>query len=150
MDAFLQLLAWYLCEGSVDRRNGHTCITISQYLHKHIMYDCLRPFNPHLVNGGINIYDPCLNMYFRQFGSANKKYIPDFVKTLSARQIRVFLDAFALGDGEQTKTRKTKLFCGVIYNNYKTSSKRMADDLIEFLVNASYEATREKKYRKSN
>ena len=25
-----------------------------------------------------------------------------------------------------------------------------ADDLIEFLVNASYEATREKKYRKSN
>lgn len=138
MDAFLRLLAWYLCEGSVDRRKGHNGIQISQYSHKSVMYDGLKVFDPHLVKCGINIYDSNLNMYFRKFGHANEKYIPSFVKGLSKRQIRVFLDAFALGDGEVKKTKNKNLFCGYAYNNYKTVSKRMADDLVELIIKTGF------------
>ncbi len=68
-----------------------------------------------------------LGQYLMQFGSAPEKYVPGFIKQLSARQIRIFLDWFALGDSTFMKNG---------FRIFYTSSKRLADDLQELLLKA--------------
>lgn len=63
-----------------------------------------------------------------QFGKAHEKFVPQFIKELSSRQIRIFLSAFMFGDGNmQTET-------------FTTSSKRLADDLQELILKAGWAA----------
>ena len=58
--------------------------------------------------------------------------------------LKLPLEMFGASDGVYPAYHMNKLHCiSVVLND-------AADDLVEFLVNASYEATREKKYRKSN
>jgi len=56
-------------------------------------------------------------------GALVKKH-PGFIKFLSSRQIRLFLDTFLLGDGSVHKGMRI----------YYTSSKQMADDLQELIL----------------
>lgn len=130
MDDFLRLLAWYLTEGSVDNRPEHHRVSISQKTHLDTMFEGLTAFSPHKTKAGINIYNKDIKKYLAQFGKSGEKFIPDFVKGLSKRQIRLFLDAFALGDGSLGRVR------GWGRNGplYKTGSKRMADDLAELVI----------------
>lgn len=134
MDDFLRLLAYYLTEGSVDRRPARKTIFLSQYSHKDKMFENLSLFNPVKVKGGINIYDKTLNQYFRQFGHAQDKFIPDWVGKLSKRQIRIFLDAFQLGDGAGIRQRLLNGVLANIYPVYRTSSKKMAHTLCELVI----------------
>lgn len=70
----------------------------------------------------------------RSFGHAHEKYIPDFIKELSPKYIKVFLDAFLLGDDTVHR--------GVLYDGYQckrqriysTSSVKLKDDLGELLL----------------
>lgn len=70
----------------------------------------------------------------RSFGHAHEKYVPDFIKELSPKYIKIFLDAFLLGGGTVHR--------GVLYDGYQckpqriysTSSVKLKDDLGELLL----------------
>lgn len=66
-----------------------------------------------------------LHAYFEQFGKAPEKRVPQYIKGLSPRQIAIFLDWFALGDGTQMKNG---------FRIFYTSSKILADDIQELLL----------------
>jgi hypothetical protein len=63
----------------------------------------------------------CLRDYLTQFGKAHEKYMPDVVKSMSARQLEIFWRFYMLGDGCYDGNRQTIV----------TSSPRMAGDLQE-------------------
>lgn len=132
---YLIFMGYYLSEGSFDNRKYHNRIDISQYKYKDLMFDKLSFFNPHLVQKGINIYSKQLKQYCQQFGKSYEKFIPDIIKALPAEKIRIFLDAFALGDGSIKRyIERNDKYSGFIYNRYYSSSKRMADDLVELII----------------
>jgi len=70
--------------------------------------------------------------HLRVLGKAHDKFVPSYVRNMSARQIGIFLDAFHLGDGGMSGDAAgydgTKL--------YFTCSKRLADDLCELVFKA--------------
>ena len=131
---YLLLMGYFLSEGNVSSRNTTSEIKISQYTYLDKMYEDLKYFEPHKNKTAITIYDRELKEYLRQFGKSDKKFVPQIIKDLPKDKIRIFLNAFCLGDGVLEKTRKTKLFEGKIYNIYYTSSKRLADDLTELII----------------
>lgn len=61
----------------------------------------------------------------KPLGKAPQKYIPNYVKELSSRQLRILFDALMLGDGSGESLKKW---------TYYTSSKRLADDFQEILL----------------
>jgi len=63
--------------------------------------------------------------YLSKFGKAHEKYVPEFIKSLSPRQINLFLEWFALGDATEMKGG---------YRIFYTSSKKLADDIQELLL----------------
>ena len=131
---YLLLMGYYLAEGNVINRENASEIKISQYTYLDKMFKDLKFFNPHKNKTAISIYDKELKEYLKQFGKSDKKFIPEIIKSLTKEQIRIFLNAFCLGDGVLERTRKSNLFKGKIYNTYYTSSKRLADDLVELII----------------
>lgn len=71
------------------------------------------------------LYSKQLSSYLMEFGKSYEKYVPRFVKELSPRQIKIFLEWFALGDGTLMKHG---------FRIFYTSSKRLADDIQELLL----------------
>lgn len=124
MDDWLKFLALYLAEGS---NNGYI-VGISQLIKSKAVGDVLSrlPFKYPKTRHGFQICSRQLTMYLAQFGTSAEKYVPDYVKGLSPRQIMLFLDAYLLGDGSIHKRTKQR--------SYYTVSRRMADDLQELLL----------------
>ena len=132
---FCKLMGYYLSEGSVDKRGYRISIAQWNFIDK--MYEDLTFFNPRKNKNVINIYNKVLHNYLKQFGHAVDKYIPNEIKELDPTNIRVFLDAYALGDGSLAK--KSKSIDGRklnVYNCYRTGSKKMAHDLAECVIKA--------------
>lgn len=123
IDIWLKFLGYYLSEGS--QHGGNWSLNISQKTHKEQMFNDLKglPFNVIKDKHGILIHSAQLSNYAEQFGLCANKFVPDFVKNLSSRLIRIFLDAYALGDGNRHKNQIS----------YATTSKQMADDLSELI-----------------
>jgi len=71
------------------------------------------------------IYNKQLFSYLQSFGKAHQKYVPEFIKNLSSRQIALFLDWFTLGDGTIMKNK---------FRIFYTCSKLLADDIQELLL----------------
>lgn len=78
-------------------------------------------------SGRLRINDRRLYNYLSQFGKAWEKFIPDWLRTQPAEVIRIFLDWYARGDGNDE---------GRIF----TSSPRMCDDLQEVAMYAGWAA----------
>jgi phosphoribosylamine-glycine ligase len=69
--------------------------------------------------------DRQLCSYLRQFGEAPEKFVPDFIKGLTPRQIGIFLDWFAMGDATLVRNG---------HRIFYTSSRRLSDDIQELLL----------------
>lgn len=65
-----------------------------------------------------------LGAYLKQFGKSYEKFVPDYIKNGSKRQIQLFFDAMMFGDG----TTGNGAFV------YYTSSRRLADDMQELAL----------------
>ncbi len=76
-----------------------------------------------------------------QFGSAPDKFVPDFIKHLSPRQIKIFLHWLALGDGTMMRNG---------FRIFYTSSRKLADDLQELLLKIGRVGTLRSRRRRSN
>ena len=135
MDAWLEFMGWYLSEGSARKtKDKHYIVTITQKKKENLkrIENCLSklPFHYRKVkrqnNGGFNyiISNKQLAEYLLQFGHSKDRFVPQYIKELSQSQIKIFLNAFRLGDGSTHK--------GSVV--YYTSSKKMADDLQELLL----------------
>lgn len=140
MDAWLHFLGWYIAEGctspskpevSVAANNTDGGIEAS-VVERAIIAAEFQPRlacadNPAVV---FKIYDTQLARWLRsECGMrAHNKKVPAFVKSLSPRQITIFLQALFAGDGHKTKT--AHILC--------TTSRRLADDVQELLLKAGY------------
>jgi len=122
MDDWIAFMAWYLSEGSCSKHG----VSISQK--KNISeVKCVLDklgFKYSYSNNNFSISSVQLRAYCKQFGICNEKYIPDYIKNASKRQIQIFLDNYRLGDGATERLR------------YFTTSVKMADDLQELSLKA--------------
>lgn len=128
------LMGYYLSEGNVDNRKDRNGIKISQTKYLKKMFNDLKFFNPRLGKDAVWIFNTELKEYLKQFGKSYQKYIPKEIKEFNKDNIRIFLDAFCLGDGsikKKTNFLGKKVF---VYNKYFTSSKILADDLVECII----------------
>ncbi|MCL5238634.1 MAG: hypothetical protein M1353_12485 [Nitrospirae bacterium] len=136
MDVWLEFLGWFFSEGYSYERNKSYFVGITQKTETkkpmiREMLDNLGFYYREKISKSyesqFEIASKQLYEHVKQFGQkATIKRIPEYVKQLSSRQIRLFLDAYMLGDGGVHKGMK----------NYRTSSKLMADDLQELVLKA--------------
>lgn len=127
-DDWLTFLGWFGSEGSINKDLTRVCITQSaeREAYQRIFALCERlGFNPKKHGDHVLINSTKLARELAQWGRTQLvRRVPDFVRNASARQIGVYLDAYAEGDGYWHGTRE------VIY----TSSPQMADDLQELIL----------------
>ena len=126
-DDFFEFLGWYLSEGS----KGTMSVEISQDKEKNPenykeIVKCFNKlgFEPSVRDDRVVLYSKQLYEYCKQFGKCNEKFVPDYIKNASKRQIDIFLTALFKGDGT---------FLNGKYQNYSTTSKQLADDVQELL-----------------
>jgi phosphoribosylamine-glycine ligase len=125
MDDWLAFLGTWISDGSfshnkicVAPKTPEKCAIVEKMLSR-------LPFKFTKCNDMFYFYDGQLYSYLQVFGRTWEKYVPDFVKELSPRQITIFLDWYALGDAAIMKNDSRVFY---------TSSKRLADDVQELLL----------------
>jgi len=148
MDDWLAFFGIWLAEGSVDNENivmdhGYR-VTITQTkedVRKEIqdLLDRL-PFNYSMEGPRFVIYSKQLWNYLKQFGNTYDRFIPDEIKKLSKRQLKILFDWMVKGDGHIREST------GQI--NYWTASKRLADDFQEIVMKLGWLATVTPRIRK--
>jgi len=138
VEDFCRFMGYYLSDGSVTKSSKNSWrIKISQHGdNRHIIHDSIKnmPYKIKMNEDSLNIYDRELGDYLSQFGKCNEKYIPDEIKQLDKRYLRMFLDAFCFCDGV---IRKGKFWKGYKFKDnkcYFTTSERMAGDLGELII----------------
>jgi len=152
VDVYCAFMGYYLSEGSVTRlRDGaggyrnKWQVTISQSKEANEeKYNTIRELLEKMPiewwttkNGFLTTNDDLCN-YVLKFGKCSEKYVPETIKQLSPEKIKIFLDAYMLGDGSD---RKGKNFKNYSFDNevtYFTCSKQLADDLGELILKAGY------------
>lgn len=146
---FCEFLGYYLSEGSFtewgdkNRTIPRRRVNISQKKSeaKEKIIKCCRALFKNVIVTKERIEfnlnkenDKDLIHIIRSFGHAHEKYVPDFIKELSPKYIKIFLDAFLLSDSTVHR--------GVLYDGYQckpqriysTSSVKLKDDLGELLL----------------
>ena len=133
---YLRFLGFYLSEGNVSRyTDGKGCsyyrILIAQTKKDISKFKkieaCLKkmPFNFKYRHYQFAAQRQQLYEYLKKFGKSNDKYVPQFVKDLSPKLLRIFLEAYKVGDGD----KKGRIV---------TASIKMRDDLEEVALKAGY------------
>ena len=134
---WLKLLGWYITEGCVYKTKNDSGIIIYQtpntlnYIEiKKIIKVC--GFNP-IKQGkrGWKISNKKLYKYFSQFGKSYNKFIPQYIKQLPSKYLKLLLKTLIKGDGHFSKNNKLYYF---------TTSKQLADDVQEIAYKCGYYA----------
>lgn len=130
MDNFLQLLGWYISEGSCYIASNGYYIEITQKkseaniqeIHD-VILSC--GFTPFRTAGGWRFASKELTLYFKKLGYSFEKYIPSNFLKLSSRQLKILFTAMMKGDGR---------FKGEKECSYITTSSRLAEQVLEILL----------------
>jgi phosphoribosylamine-glycine ligase len=126
MNDWLAFFGLWLADGSASA--GYK-VSIAQKKPEHLerieKLLSIIPFNFTRGNNEFYCFNKQLYSFLTTFGKAYEKYVPPFVKELTANQIAIFLDWFAFGDGTMMKNG---------YRIFYTSSTRLADDIQELLL----------------
>lgn len=129
MDTWLSFMGIWLSNGSVVGNERNYIVGVAQKKAGRVeaIEELLKslPFNFAKGEASFTCSSKQLSSYLRQFGQAQAKFVPQFVKDLSPRQIAIFLEWFALGDATMMRNG---------YRIFYSSSKRLADDLQELLL----------------
>lgn len=108
-DDYIRLMAWWLGDGSLQ---GGAGIFISQHREKsketaqEVLFLCKKigkytNSNITQIEAGVSIWGKRWEKYFKQFGKARDKFIPDDILGCSVRQARLFLETYLKGDGHE-------------------------------------------------
>ena len=127
-----KFLGWFLSEGSCFGAG----VKIAQYKKSKYNKDIesvLRtlPFNYSVMKEGYKIHSVQLSNYLKQFGHAQQKFIPDYIKNASFEIIKLFLEEFCKGDGDIHDGQR----------RYHSSSKRLISDIQEMLLKINISST---------
>lgn len=129
MDTWLGFMGVWLSDGSVSSNRDSYRISIAQKSKAKIekIEGLLSQLPFKFVKGEWEYYyyNKQLGSHLADFGTAPQKYVPDFIKELSSRQIEVFLEWFAVGDGTLMKNG---------FRIFYSSSRKLADDIQELLL----------------
>lgn len=126
MDDWLAFVGIWIAEGSAS--SGYKVSIAQKNPEKTKMIEELLARMPFEFSRGDNefyYYDKQLHSYLAGFGKSYQKFVPQFVKELSPRQIGIFLDWFALGDATMMKNG---------FRIFYTASKELADGIQELLL----------------
>jgi phosphoribosylamine-glycine ligase len=125
MDNWLSFMGIWLSDGYVS--NDKIGIAQKTLGKKELIESLLvnLPFKFSKRENEFYIYNKQLSSYLQQFGKAYEKYVPNFIKELSSKQIEIFLEWFTVGDGTIMKNG---------FRIFYTSSKKLADDVQELLL----------------
>lgn len=135
-DLYCKFLAYYLADGSIHSK---TSIGIAQENNDEMFAELSElPFTVWHDKARIIIHDKLLTEEFARFGKCDTKYIPEIVKKMSRRQIKIFLDAFIHTDGYKSTPKELNGYLRKPHLTVFTTSKRMADDLSELALKAGY------------
>lgn len=139
-DDFCALLGAYIAEGSICKQGG---IAVSQlktskgYTEYKELFDRLGGE----YNGRQFVLHPrALTEYFKQFGHAHEKFVPEIIRNATPQQIAIFLHFYGLGDG-CFRPKRNISGRGSQPNmapHYTTVSRRLADHLVELVQKAGY------------
>lgn len=80
------------------------------------------------------ISNKLIHAYFKQFGKANSKFIPQEIKNWSSETQKVFLDWILLGDGRNRTSNVT----GRHIKELTSVSKQLAEDVSEIMFKLGY------------
>jgi glycosyltransferase involved in cell wall biosynthesis len=127
---FLNFMGYYLSEGCVVNSGKTKRIEIRQMNteKRDLMWNKIQGISSYKItkySRGIRIYDPVLYNYLSQFGKTHEKYVPNCIKELSPSLLKIFWDAYRLGDGESSPGSSNRIF---------TCSTRIRDDLQEIAL----------------
>ena len=165
MNLWLEFLGYYLSEGWCDRRgyrnnngSGYYGVFVSQEEGKRArqIEKNLKKISEFLgvklskrIRGKViefKINNKQLWNYVKDLGdNAKEKRIPSFIKNLPSKQIKIFLDAFSLGDGKDKEklTRRVKYI-------FATASTYIRDDLMDLALRCGYASSYRKNISKRN
>ena len=135
-DDYAALIGIWLAEGCT--RVGKADTVISQDIgdKEHLFWALLQrlPFSFRRVPQAnrpkhiqIKSSDPSLYGYLRKFGKSGDKFVPRVVKSMSKRQIELFLRFYTMGDGHESLKRPGRV-------HFVSKSHRLIYDLQEHLV----------------
>ncbi|PIS40143.1 MAG: hypothetical protein COT32_01320 [Candidatus Nealsonbacteria bacterium CG08_land_8_20_14_0_20_36_22] len=125
MDDWLAFLGIWISDGSFSKYQVCVCQKTGEKSKKIKKMLKRLPFNFKEDKNIFYTYDKQFADYLNKFGRSFEKYVPDFVKNLSKRQIEIFLNWYCLGDGTIMRT-KNRIFY--------TCSYKLADDIQELLL----------------
>lgn len=139
---FCEFMGFYISEGCLRRSNG---LNIGQTMSVHpAIYSQIKDCMGRIFKGKkictykntIEVYGvKWMHDYLSTFGKVFDKFIPTEIKNATKEDIRVFMDAFLLGDGRvhrvPSQFKKDKYFLQKIYY---TSAPRLAADLGEMII----------------
>lgn len=142
-ELYCKFMGYYLSEGCANyynNKNGkYYQGTIGQETYHNKFWEVLEKMPFKVWNGkkAFTFTDESVVKYCMQFGKSYEKYIPDEIKQLSPRLLRVFIDAFVLGDG----SKKYSAYSNAWDTTMFTSSIKLRDDLTEVIQKAGYRPT---------
>jgi hypothetical protein len=141
MNLWLEFLGYYLSEGNTQykKKTRSYIIKIAQRSFSRgwiPMEKCLKKLGYNYYKNekeGFFISNKQIYNYLKQFGVSFKKFIPDFIKNLPSKQIKVFFDAYALGDGVFYKRNNGTFLTGIT-----SSSKQIIDGFQELFLKLGF------------
>lgn len=135
---FMQLVGWYLAEGSCYQTKIGIAQTITSPYYTEIV-DLIKRlgFNPVCLDKEIQFSSIHLSNYFKKLGRSWEKYIPEELKQLSPKLLKELLFSYWKGDGnykgEKTGDRGYSATAS-------TSSQKLASDITEIAIKCGYAA----------
>lgn len=148
MDDWLRFFGWWISEGNthVNNRSYNTLISQKKNIkYKKEIENIIKKlgFKYHLRSdkNSYEISNKQLYTYLSQFGLQQYRYVPEYIKHLSKRQITIFLRALFKGDGHKQLFDEELNWIKNNHNEYLTSSKKLADDIQELLFKIGFQST---------
>jgi len=124
MDTWLEFLGYFISEGSTSTRKYEYCVEIHQNNGEGLdkIIECAKklPFKVYIDADQIRIYSKQLWSCLSPLGTQPVRYIPEELKKLSTRQLKILYDALMFGDGSD--------------NGYYSSSQKLAEDVQELRI----------------
>lgn len=142
-DEFAEFMGWFLSEGWTNGSGANVQVGICQkktYGRLRIAQLLTRMgfgFGTSKAQFVFNSIDWW--SYLRQFGKCYDKFVPEIIKNMNVRQLRIFFDAVMAGDGTWQKDN----------GYYFTTSTRLADDIAEIAVKLGYKVYVSSRWRGS-
>jgi len=134
LENFLRFLGWYLSEGNISKSRFEIKITQLKKENLKKISEILTEAN---INWHYNKHSFCFNNkalyeYLLQFGKSYQKFIPQEIKDLPPKYLKIFFEALMSGDGTKYSDKKYV---------FVTTSPYLRDDVTEIALKLGFSIT---------